>query len=244
MDSTRTDEVEGMHDGIDLGNPDERDMAAADYVLGLLTPVEKAQFEALMAVSHETQREVQNWREHLDVMNESLPPVEPPKQIWKDIEKAIKPETSFWSSLKFWQGMSFASIAAAFLVVFLNVQSPLNVQNMEYVYVVKNQEQNPGWIVNASLEQNKFVMETVQPDEVPSGKACELWLVSDIDGVEPLSLGMLPKSGYREMTIPKEWQDKISRAKVVTTLEDMRGAPDGWNMGPVVDKGQWSNRTY
>lgn len=40
-----------------------------------------------MAVSQDTQREVQEWREHLDVLNETLPPVEPPKHIWKTLRK-------------------------------------------------------------------------------------------------------------------------------------------------------------
>ena len=241
MDPTWIDEVEGMHDRIDLGNPDERNQAAADYVLGVLSPADKAQFEALMAVSHDTQREVEEWREHLDILNSSLEPVKPPRHVWKEIEKAVKPESSFWQNLKFWQGASFASIAAAFLLFFVTAQGP-NLANMEYVYVVKNQEHNPGWIVNASLAQNKLVMETVQPDKVPKGKACELWLM--FEGMEPLSLGILPKSGSKEMRIPKEWQDKLSRARIVTTLESMQGAPDGWNMGPVLDKGQWSSRTY
>ncbi|MRI32173.1 hypothetical protein EOPP23_04075 [Endozoicomonas sp. OPT23] len=230
-----------MHDRIDLGNPDERNQAAADYVLGVLSPADKAQFEALMAVSHDTQREVEEWREHLDILNSSLEPVQPSKQVWRDIERAVKPESSFWQNLKFWQGASFASIAAAFLLVFMTAQQP-NLANMDYVYVVKNQEHNPGWIVNASLAQNKLVMETVQPDNVPKGKACELWLM--LEGMEPLSLGILPKSGSKQMTIPKEWQEKLSKARIVTTLEDMQGAPNGWNMGPVLDKGQWSSRTY
>ena len=230
-----------MHDRIDLGNPDERNQAAADYVLGVLNSAEKAQFEALMAVSHDTQQEVEEWREHLDILNASLEPVKPSKQVWREIEKAVKPESSFWQNLKFWQGASFASIAAAFLLVFVTAQGP-NLANMEYVYVVKNQEHNPGWIVNASLGQNKLVMETIEPDNVPKGKACELWLM--FEGMEPLSLGMLPKSGSKELSIPKEWQDKLSKAKIVTTLENMQGASDGWNMGPVLDKGQWSSRTY
>ncbi|WP_062267295.1 anti-sigma factor [Endozoicomonas arenosclerae] len=231
-----------MHDRLDLGNPDERNQAAADYVLGLLTPEEKAQFEALMAVSHEAQREVEEWREHLDVLNSSLPPVDPPKHVWKNIENMTgSQKESFWSSLRFWQGSAFASVALALMVLFANFQS-VNPDNMEYVYVVNNQERSPGWILNASLNSKKLVMETVQPDSVPVGKACELWLV--VDGVEPVSLGMLPESGTKEMTIPKGWEEKLSKAKIVITLEDQKGAPNGWDMGPVLDKGDWSTRTY
>ncbi|WP_257255525.1 MULTISPECIES: anti-sigma factor domain-containing protein [unclassified Endozoicomonas] len=231
-----------MHDDrLDLSNPDERNQAAADYVLGLLTPDEKAQFEVLMAVSHDVQREVDEWREYLDTLNEALPPVEPPKHIWKNIEQATNNKESFWSSLKFWQGSAFASVALALMVALANFQS-VNPANMEYVYVVNNQKKSPGWILNASLGSKKLVMETVQPDSIPEGKACELWLV--VDGVEPVSLGMLPESGTKEMTIPKGWAEKLSKAKIIVTLEDQKGAPNGWDMGPVLDKGDWSTRTY
>jgi anti-sigma-K factor RskA len=230
-----------MHDRIDLGNPEERNLAAADYVLGLLTPEENAQFEALLSFSHEAQQEVEAWREHLDIFNSSLTPVEPPKHVWKNIQKVTKTKESFWSNLRFWQGATFASLAVAFMFIFTNIQT-LDTKNMEYVYVVKNQEHNPGWIVNASLNKNKLIMETVQPDTIPAGKACELWLV--VDGLEPVSLGMLPDSGTKEMSIPKGWDDKLSKAKLVVSLEDMKGAPSGWNMGPVLDQGDWSTRTY
>lgn len=133
-----------MHDRLDLSNPDERNQAAADYVLGLLTPDEKAQFEVLMAVSHDAQREVDEWREHLDVLNEALLPVKPPKYIWKNIQKATSNKESFWSSLKFWQGTAFASVALALLMALANFQS-VNPTGMEYVYVVNNQEKSPGW---------------------------------------------------------------------------------------------------
>ena len=226
---------------MNLSNPDERNQAAADYVLGLLSPQENAEFEALLAVSHDTQKEVEGWRSHLDTLNDSLPPVKPPRHIWKNIEKAIRPSESFWSSLRFWQGTAFASIAAMFLIVFVNIKQP-GTKAMDYVYVVSNQQQNPGWIVNASLNSNKLYMETVQPDAFPEGKVCELWLA--VEGLEPISLGFLPKSGIREIAIPDGWKERLTNAKLIVSLEDMTGAPSGWQMGPVLDKGQLSTRTY
>lgn len=85
-------------------------------------------------------------------------------------------------------------------------------------------------------------MDTVQPYSIPEGKACELWLV--VDGVEPISLGMLPESGTKEMTLPRGWAERLSKAKIIVTLEDQKGASNGWDMGPVLDKGDWSTRTY
>ncbi|MGI9276757.1 MAG: anti-sigma factor [Endozoicomonas sp.] len=224
-----------------LSNPDDRNQAAANYVLGLLSPQENVEFEALLAVSHETQKEVEDWRSHLDSLNDSLPPIVPPRRIWKNIEKAVRPPESIWSSLRLWQGTAFASIAALFMLVLVNVQQP-DTQAMDYVYIVDNQQQNPGWIVNASLNNNKLYMETVQPDAFPEGKVCELWLA--VEGLEPISLGFLPKSGIRGIAIPEGWKEKLAKAKLIVSLEDMAGAPSGWQMGPVLDKGDWSTRTY
>ena len=220
-----------------LNDPEQRNNAAADYVLGLLESADKARFEALQAVSHEAQLEVEGWREHLNVLNDSLKPQAPPARVWKNISKATKPE-SMWSNLRFWQGASASMALAAFFTVMLWTQNPLHSNGMDYVYVVQGKGSQPEWIVNASLSQKKVFVEAVQPDALPVGQACELWLM--VAGQEPVSLGILPKMGVNEIAIDPAWRGALQNSPLVITLEKPSGAPSGFNMGPVLTKGQWT----
>ena len=220
-----------------LSDPDDRNEAAAEYVLGLLSSAEKARFEALLKVSHEAQQDVRNWQEHLNVLNDSLTPEAPTAKVWKNISRETKPE-SFWSNLRFWQGASVSMALAVILSLALWFQQgSAPGTNMDYVYVVQAGGQTE-WIVNASLNRDKVFVEAVQPVTLPDGKVCELWLM--VAGREPVSLGILPKMGVNEVPINPEWREALRSSPLVITLEKPAGAPNGYEMGPVMNQGQWT----
>ena len=221
-----------------LSDPDQRSQAAADYVLGLLDKTDKARFEALLAMSHDAQQDIQHWREHLDILNDQLEPVKPPARVWQKISEATRP-AGLWSSLRFWQGLGASGFAAAMmLAVTFWITPPETIGGMDYVYVVQGSGSQTEWIVNASLEKDMVYVEAIQPDELPEGKACELWLM--VAGREPVSLGLLPKQGMHQIPISPEWREAVKNSPLVITLEGMQGAPNGFDMGPVVTKGQWT----
>ncbi len=88
------------------------------------------------------------------------------------------------------------------------------------------------------MSADRIYMEAVQPDDLPDGKVCELWLM--IDGREPVSLGILPKYGTKEFVLTPEIKEKFEIRPLVITIENAGGAPDGFNMGPVIQQGQWT----
>ena len=229
-----------------LSDPDDRSEAAAEYVLGLLSPTDKARFEALLKVSHEAQQDVRNWQENLNVLNESLTPQQPSAKVWQEISRETKPasfwSSTFWSNLRFWQGASISMAFAVVLSVGLLFQNGLfnkdSVDGMDYVYVVQGGSEQTEWIVNASLNQDKVYVKAVQPSDLPDGKVCELWLM--VAGREPVSLGILPKTGVSEVRINPEWREALKTSPLVITLENPSGAPNGYDMGPVMNKGQWT----
>ncbi|MTI12891.1 anti-sigma factor [Sansalvadorimonas verongulae] len=219
-----------------LSDPVDRNEAAVEYVLGLLSPIEKARFEALLKVSHEAQQDVCDWQEHLNVLNENLVPEKPSAKVWKNIHRELKPE-SFWSNLRFWQGASASMALAVVLSLVFWFKGSFSGTGMDYVYVVQAGEQTE-WIVNASLNKEKIFVEAAQPAILPEGKVCELWLM--VAGREPVSLGILPKMGVSEVPIHPEWREALKSSSLVITLEKPSGAPNGYEMGPVMKKGQWT----
>ncbi len=220
-----------------LSDQEQRNEAAAEYVLGLLDSAGKARFEALLNVSHDAQADVRAWQEHLNVLNEDLEPEAPPARVWKAIKRETKPE-GFFSNLRFWQGATVSMAFTVMFTAFVLFQGPHLSSNMDYVYVVPGKSSQPEWIVNASLNKNKVYVEAVQPESLPDGQVCELWLM--VAGREPVSLGILPKMGVHEVNIKPEWKSALRNSPLVITLESPGGAPDGYNMGPVLTKGQWT----
>lgn len=225
----------------DLSDVDQRNQAAAEYALGSLGRDDKAQFEALLAVSHDLQREVEQWREHLDVFNTSLEPVKPPASVWKKINAT----TAEKSGQRFWSWQAFAGFSFALMLsVGLFMQWPNNEQSIQNVWVplIKNDNQEPGWIMNTSMQSNQLIVESQRPVSMPDNTYYEIWLMEE--GVEPMSLGFLPASGKRTIPFESSWADRLLDCEIVITMEGPKGAPDGNNMGPVSDKANWKRVVF
>ena len=56
------------------------------------------------------------------------------------------------------------------------------------------------------------------------------------EGYEPMSLGFLPASGTKIIPFEPSWAERLLDCEIVVTMEGPKGAPDGYNMGPVSDK--------
>ena len=227
-----------MSEYLNLSDPEQRNQAAADYVLGLLDQRDKAAFEALLSVSHDAQREVAQWRECLDTLNQSLPPVTPPGRVWKTVRDQTLPSGRWWDNLLVWKGVA-VGLFGVLLVGLLFLRNPYPAfDSSDYVYVVQSNAEKPEWIVNASLSANTVSMNAIQPVDLPNGQVCELWLM--LEGREPVSLGILPKSGVKTVVIDEAWRKQLADTPLVISIEPSQGAPSGYRMGPVVNKGEWT----
>jgi anti-sigma-K factor RskA len=227
-----------MHE-YDLSDIEQRNQAAADYALGCLELNEKAKVEALLAVSHDLQKEVEQWREYLDILNTSLAPVKPPSRVWKKINASTKTSTSVWS----WQ--TLAGFSLALMLSFgLYLQYPQTsvVSKNVWVPLIVNEEKAPGWIMNTSMKNQQLVVESKRHVSMPADTFYEIWLMEK--GYEPMSLGFLPASGKRVIPFSKPWSDRLLNCEVVITMEGPKGATNGFSMGPVSDKVNWKNVAF
>ncbi len=226
-----------MSEYLKLCDPEQRNQAAADYVLGLLDQDDKAAFEALLSVSHDAQREVAQWRESLDTLNQSLTPVAPPDRVWNAVCAQTRPAGRWWDNLLVWKSAAAGLFAMLLVVGLLFLRNPSPMVDGDYVYVVQGNTAQPEWIVNASLSTNTVSMNAIQPVNLPNGQVCELWLM--LKGKEPVSLGILPKQGVKTVKLEKSWRDQLAETPLVITVESPQGAPSGYQMGPVVNQGEW-----
>lgn len=227
-----------MHE-YDLSDIEQRNQAAAEYVLGSLSSGEKARVEALMAVSHDLQVEIEQWREHLDVFNTSLTPVKPPKSVWKQINTRTRVSRSIWS----WQSLAGFSMALMLSVgLLLQWPQPQYQQENAWVPLIFNESSQPGWVMNTSMRKQQLVIESKRPVAMPENIFYEIWLMEE--GHEPMSLGFLPASGRRVIPFSKTWAERLLDCEIVVTMEGPKGATDGYNMGPVSDKVRWQSVVF
>ncbi len=219
----------------DLTLPEQRHLAAGEYVLNTLPPKEKASFEALMAFSPDLQADVQQWREQLQILDASLKPVQPPAHLWKKIEQQIKPSRSGFS-LKFWQlsAMVSFSFSLALATVLLIKPPMMNTDTADHLYVVNSPEQKPAWLVNTSMDRSHLMVQTVKPASLPDGKVCKLWLKV---GDQYAMVGILPHSGLSKLNVPQWMQNQLVNAQIIVSVDPMDSDNNPDEMGPVVDKG-------
>ncbi|WP_110692515.1 anti-sigma factor [Salinicola halophyticus] len=224
-----------MHDTFGLNDPDEREMAAGEYVLGTLDRDQRAEFEALLAVSPGLQHSVDAWREHLQLLNQQLEPVKPPSQLWSGIATRLGLKTGLLQRLGFWRAFSGLATAAALALALLTL-APKESGMMpgEYVFVINQPSGQTAWILNATFD-GKMMVQAVSPDPMPEGKGGELWMM---ENGTPVSLGMLPSQGEATMQLPTKMLGLMKTADFAVSMEPSAGAPGGKPSGPVIDEGK------
>lgn len=225
-----------MHEPWDLSDPAEREQAAGEYVLGTLNVEQRAAFEALLAVSPELQRQIDDWREHLQPFNDQLTPVDPPPGLWPRIARAVGLGPRPWlQRLGLWQTLTagFAVVALSFGVLWYQVPQGAVVPG-DSVFVVLDEQQIPGWIISATQE-GEMMVQAVQPSAMPAGMGGELWFIADGD---PVSLGMLPARGHARMQVPQELRASLRTADLAVTIEPEKSAPHAAPSGAVIDHGK------
>jgi anti-sigma-K factor RskA len=75
------------------GDSHDREVLAAEYVLGTVDPAERVQAQALMVVDRTFGDLVRKWERRLGELNVLIAPVEPPPATWDRIKAAIDEET-------------------------------------------------------------------------------------------------------------------------------------------------------
>lgn len=69
--------------------PDDLDLLAAEYVIGLLTSEEMHEVEVEAAVNPTLAASITRWQTRLHPMAEAVPPLPPPAEVWQRVEATI-----------------------------------------------------------------------------------------------------------------------------------------------------------
>jgi len=212
---------------------EDRDLLAAEYVLGSLEGDEAREAAHLLATDTTFAASVRQWEARLAPLAAGVPPVAPPAELWARIAATTGAPTAevvplaFRRRLRIWQaGTAMAMAVAASLAAFI-VLRPLPPPRVAVLAPISG-----GTPVLLATEQADGVL-MIQPSgaiAVPSDRDLELWALARGD-TRPRSLGVLPAAGRRLVAA------LAPGTQLMVSLEPRGGSPTDQPTGPVIYAG-------
>ena len=239
---------------MDYSRPELADRLAAEYVTGTLRGPARRRFEALLPAHPTLRSAVRDWQDRLMPLTLSITPQAPSAEVWKRIEAQIggaatpkfeAAQTSWWSGLAFWRGLSgFATAAALGLLVMVNTPGPAQAP---MVVVLSSTTANAdGSVVPASFvasisgDGRAVVTKPLLNVSLQADRALELWAVPGADGGKgaPKSLGLISANGA---SVVQKNKVPLGTAALAVSLEPPGGSTTGAPSGPVLFVGKLSS---
>jgi len=211
-----------------------RIIEAGEYVLGVMTDAERAEFERRLNKEPELALEVKSWTEHFAAMSQKLDqePVNP--RVWAKVNDTLsaagKPATDASPFAWLWKGWAVAASAA---VVVLGVQllgaSQESNDSPRYVAVMKSPDKTTEWLVEAMPNDTLRVYQIgnlpIEGNPANMGKTLQLWTKAPSDP-GPTSLGLM-EWGKPMVIDADELPDLVEKQLFEVTLEPAGGSPLG-----------------
>jgi anti-sigma-K factor RskA len=229
---------------------EERDLDAAEYVLGTLPADERARFSERLKSDAALRQDVRAWEARLAPLDETATPVAPPPDVWRAIDRATSRSSEAGSEatgsnvialrrrVAFWRGSTaVAGLLAAGLAVVAVVDRlslPPVAAGGRYVAVVDSGGHEPALIAEVDTTTGTIRVRSLTA-ETPSGRSLELWHVPE--GQAPRSLGIL-KAGLDAQTINDAASAGPVDGLIAVSVEPEGGSPSGAPTGPIVYTGR------
>ncbi len=216
--------------------PDDPDLLAAEYVIGLLTSDEMREVEAEAIGSPTLAASILGWQARLHPMTEAVPPVPPPVEVWQRLEATLgfvrslkqPPQRSWWrwGSAPAWRGALVGAVCT--VIVGGAVLGPKLWTSLPGIAVLVSSDQaEPAY--QLMLTRDGFATIVAVNPDFPENGSLQLWT---LDGATPVSLGLLPRKG--RFRIEKRL---VPGAKLLISREPKGGSPDAVPSGPVIYQG-------
>ncbi|WP_157950336.1 anti-sigma factor [Pannonibacter carbonis] len=250
--------------------PDDRlelDALAGEFVLGSLSERERRDADLRLETDPDFARLVADWRRRLAPLDDSVPPVAPPADLFARIEAQIagqierQNETAsapvlaaasmspasdlLLRRLNRWRAAALAAAAtstalAASLAALLLAPLPETepvVAGQKYLAVVNRDGAQPAIVVSVDIETGIVSLRDLGAEQ-PADRSLEVWYLAGDGSRPPLSLGVLADSADITHLPVRDADYGRTDAAIAITLEPKGGSPNGDPTGPVVYSGK------
>ncbi|MGH7119931.1 MAG: anti-sigma factor [Acetobacteraceae bacterium] len=228
------------------GGAEERDLLAAEYVLGTLDAETARELEREAAADPALAALLLGWEQKLAPLARVVASVPPPAAVWARIEASGFASATgdavprppgvidrIAGSLGFWRISTAGALALAGVLAGLLVVRPTQTP-MVMGTITPTDASVPVFV--AEVQPNgALLIRALSPVTMPAGKSLELWALP-AGATVPMALGVLPPHGMRVETAAK-----IGNAtELMISLEPAGGSPSGKPTGPVMYQGRLS----
>lgn len=213
---------------------EERQMLAAEYVLGLLPPDEARAFEDEMAINPAVRADYAFWAENIVSLTDDIPHEAVPDAVLAKIRaelfppQAAAPRRSWLERLGLLPAIGAGLAAAlAVLVVVTQIAEPPEMGVGALATLVT--EDGSLDVQVAYTEFSDTIRINRAAGTPPDGQVFQLWLVRDDQ--PPISLGILPDDPESTLQIAEAVQPLLRGARCAITVEQPGGSPTGQPTG-------------
>ncbi|WP_404343180.1 anti-sigma factor domain-containing protein [Pseudoalteromonas mariniglutinosa] len=206
------------------------DMLAGEYVLGTLKGAARSRFARLMLSSNKAREATWMWEQHLNNLASSIESVPPDAAVWERISQRIDTQIVPLQPLhkkannRILQAWSMLATAACVVLALLIWQPSAPPSSpAKQIALFKNQTETPLWFIDVNDERLSVKASSAL---IPrTDKDYQLWMI--LKGQEtPISLGLLPKSGVKELLKNSQFNAQ-DIALLAVSLEPLGGSPNG-----------------
>lgn len=250
--------------------PDDRlelDALAGEFVLGSLSERERRDADLRLTTDPAFARLVADWRRRLAPLDDSVPPVAPPADLFARIEDQIAGQSKdqikaasapvlaaasiapasdlLLRRLNRWRAAALAAAAtstalAASLAALLLAPLPEAepvAAGQKYLAVVNRDGAQPAIVVSVDIETGIVSLRDLGAEQ-PADRSLEVWYLAGDGSRPPLSLGVLADSADITHLPVRDADYGRTDAAIAITLEPKGGSPNGDPTGPVVYSGK------
>ena len=240
---------------MNLADPQERSVAAGEYVLGTLSDADRRTMEQALVTDPALLAEVYAWQDRLIGLGRRAGSVEPPAHLWQGIARRLVPpwvqppaETaplarpeqaandSHWRRLRLWQGIGGLAVAASLVLTTLLATRTPEPTEPRYLAVLQAPDQSVGWLVEARADGVVRLVPVGTSAAVPPGKVLQFWTKAQTART-PTSLGLVVPGRVTELPVAR-LPTLEAQQLFELTLEPEGGSPLGRPTGPVLFLGR------
>lgn len=216
----------------------DRDLLAAEYAVGALSPAEARAVEAAARHDPAFAAAVAEWLRRLAPLGALIPPTPPPPEVWTRLALATgiwRPAPAVeraWRGLRAWRAAALGVLVlAGALALMLALPDPAPPPLSRVAALLPVGAPDPAFLVRTDSAGGAQVT-ALSPPEVPPGHGLELWALPP-GATRPVSLGAIPAGGGPAAgRVPAQ-----SGTRLLVSLEPAGRAPAEQPTEPVLYSG-------
>jgi anti-sigma-K factor RskA len=211
------------------------DELAAQYVVGTLRGPARTRFERLCRQIPQATQALHRWEDRLVNLAKDIEPVKPPAIVWQKIQARLghtreeEPRGFMANFLSWWRRPELVLASIAVVALSLSLVSYVTRQDVSTIGIFADTTNQTSelWRVEATKDREELVVTRATTQALDPTKDYELWALPD-SGAAPVSLGLMPKSGKRSLSLSDKQRLALAGAsKIAISLESLGGSTTG-----------------